>query len=162
MPVVKVQITDTASERLGKISPSARAALLRVVRPMSEEMAADVRSRAVDHIHTLGTKPGLYLASIYSGVYDKAQRIGGFARSGSPLAHLLEGGANLPAHSIEAKAADALMFTGSAGDVWRKAVQHPGARIPPYPAFGPAIDAKRDEIAARLTAAVREAARDVR
>jgi hypothetical protein len=159
MPTITVTVTDNATDRLGNIGPSARQALLNVVRPLSRDMADDVRGRAAAHIHTVGKKPGAYLASIQQGVYDKGKRLGGFVRSGSPLAHLLEYGAHPPPHEIQAKAADVLRFNGSAGDVFRRAVQHPGATIPPYPAFGPAVAAHRDQIANALANAVKDAAR---
>jgi len=118
----------------------------------------DVLERAAAHIHTVGKKPGAYLASIQMGQYDKGKRMGGFVRSGSPLAHLLEGGAKPPPHQITASAASVLAFSGDAGIVFRRAVQHPGATIPPYPAFRPAMEAHRTEITEKLTQAVREAA----
>jgi len=159
MPTITVTVEDRATDRLGKIGPTAHEALDRAIRSLTPELYADVLGRAGDHIHTVGTKPGLYLASIAMGYYDKGKRMGGFVRSGSPLAHLLEAGANPPAHAIAASAASVLAFQGDAGTVFRKAVQHPGARIPPYPAFGPAMDAHQSEIVDRLREAVREAAR---
>lgn len=158
MPRLTVTVTETATDRLGNIGPGARQALLNVVRPLAQEMGEDVMGRAADHIHTVGTKPGAYLASIQHGVYDKDKRMGGFVRSGSPLAHLLESGAKPPPHEIRASAAQALAFSGDAGTVFRRAVQHPGATIPPYPAFEPAMEAHRTEITEKLTHAVREAA----
>lgn len=162
MPTITVTVTDNATDRLGKIGPTAHEALDRAIHGLTPELYADVISRAAAHIHTVGTKPGLYLASIAMGYYDKGKRMGGFVRSGSPLAHLLEGGAHPPAHDIAASAASVLAFPGSdAATVFRRAVQHPGATIPPYPAFSPAMDAHRAEITERLQAAVREAARAV-
>jgi hypothetical protein len=158
MPTITVTVTDTATDRLGRIGPNARQALQAVLGPLTREVYEDVLGRAADHIHTVGTKPGAYLASIQMGPYDKDKRIGGYVRSGSPLAHLLESGAHPPPHEIRAKAAQALAFTGDAGTVFRRAVQHPGATIPPYPAFGPALDAHRTEIADALANAVRNAA----
>ena len=158
MPTFSITVTDNATDRLGNIGPSAKQALERVLRPLTQEMGDDVRGRAAAHIHTVGTKPGAYLASIQMGPYDKDKRMGGFVRSGSPLAHLLESGAHPPPHEIRASAAQALAFTGDAGTVFRRAVQHPGATIPPYPAFGPAMEAHRTEIADALANAVRNAA----
>ena len=158
MPTITVRVEDHASDRLGKIGPTAHDALERAIRSLTPELYADVLARAADHIHTIGTKPGAYLASIAMGYYDKGKRMGGFVRSGSPLAHLLEAGANPPAHAIAASAASVLAFQGDAGTIFRQAVQHPGARIPPYPAFGPAIEAHSSEIEARLGEAVRQGA----
>jgi len=158
MSTLTVKITDNATDRLGNISASARQAIDRVTRSITPAIYQDVLGRALEHIHTQGPKPGLYAASIQFGYYDKDRRLGGFVRSGSPLAHLLEHGAKPPAHAIVAKAGDALMFTGSAGEVFRRAVQHPGAVIPPYPAFEPALEEHRTEIIDALTAAIKQAA----
>ena len=158
MPTITVRVEDHATDRLGKIGPTAHDALERAIRGLTPELYADVVSRAAGHIHIVGTKPGAYLASIAMGYYDKGKRMGGFVRSGSPLAHLLEAGANPPPHEIAASAAGVLAFQGDAGTVFRRAVQHPGAHIPPYPAFGPAIEAHRAEIEARLREAVRQGA----
>ena len=160
MPVITVTVADRATDRLGRIAPSAREALDRILRPKTRELYEDVLGRAQSHIHTVGKKPGEYLASIRMGFYDKEKRIGGYVRSGSPLAHLLEGGANPPPHEIKPSAADVLAFPGpSAGTVFAMAVQHPGAKIPPYPAFKPAMEAHAAEIRADLIAAVQGAAR---
>jgi hypothetical protein len=158
MPTITVTVEDRATDRLGKIGPTTHEALDRALRSLTPELHADVVGRAAAHIHTVGKKPGAYLASIAMGYYDKGQRMGGFVRSGHPLAHLLEGGAKPPAHAIAASAASVLAFQGSAGMVFRQAVQHPGATIPPYPAFGPAIDAHRTEIEARLKEALTQGA----
>jgi hypothetical protein len=159
MPTISVTVTDNATDRMGRIGPTAHEALDRAIHGLTPELYADVLGRALEHIHTQGPKPGLYAASIQFGYYDKGKRMGGFVRSGSPLAHLLELGAKPPPHEIRASAASVLAFSGDAGTVFRRAVQHPGATIPPYPAFGPAMDAHRAEITERLQAAVREAAR---
>ena len=158
MPTFMITVTETATDRLGNIGPSAKQALERVLRPLTQELHSDVLERAAAHIHTVGKKPGAYLASIQMGQYDKGKRMGGYVRSGSPLAHLLEGGAKPPSHTITASAASVLAFSGDAGIVFRRAVQHPGATIPPYPAFGPAMEGRRTEITEKLTQAVREAA----
>ena len=158
MPTFTITVTETATDRLGNIGPSAKQALDRVLRPLTQELYGDVLERAAAHIHTVGKKPGAYLASIQMGQYDKGKRMGGYVRSGSPLAHLLEGGAKPPLHTITASTASVLAFNGDAGMVFRRAVQHPGATIPPYPAFKPAMEAHRTEITEKLTQAVREAA----
>ena len=116
MPSFTVTVTDNATDRLGNIGPTAKQALERVLRPLTQELHSDVLSRAEAHIHTVGKKPGAYLASIQIGQYDKGKRMGGFVRSGSPLAHLLESGAKPPPHAITANAASVLTFSGDAGD----------------------------------------------
>ena len=143
--------------RLDAIGPSVRQKLIEVLTPLAEEVVADAKSRAQAHIRYLGLKPGEYLDSIKGGVSLKNdKRVTGYIRSGSPIAHLLEYGANVPAHEILPKIAKVLAFTGSAGTVFAKAVHSPGATIPPYPALGPAFEARKSEIKAALIEAGRE------
>jgi len=157
MPVVIVRVADSATDALGRIGPGARAALVKALGPLAAAMTQDVRGRAVAHIHTLGKKPGLYLASIHGGVSDKGARLSGYVRSGSPLAHLLEYGATTPPHDILARAGKVLAFLAGAETVFRRLVHHPGASIPAYPAFGPAMAANKAHIEATLTKAVADA-----
>lgn len=153
-------VNDTrVTVHLDEIGPRVRARLFDVVTALEEAMTADARARAAAHIRFQGTKPGQYLASIVGGVSTKTQnRITGYVRSGHPLAHLLEYGAHTPAHEILPKVADVLAFMGDAGMVFAKAVHHPGATIPAYPAINPAFEAMSGRIKDALTEAVKQGA----
>ena len=140
--------------RLDKIGPDVHQALVQALNPLAQAVAAQARGLAAAHIRYLGKKPGAYLASIYGGVSEKPGSVVGFVRSGNPLAHLLEGGATIPAHDIFAKAGDVLAFEGDAGMVYAKIVHSPGAIVPPYPAIEPAFTAARSEIERTVTDAV--------
>lgn len=158
MPGPFMVVNDTrAVLHLDEITPAARVRLLNVTDAIAQAMAVDAKARAAAHIRFEGAKPGQYLASITGGVSAKTEnRVTGYVRSGHPLAHLLEYGAKTPAHQILPKVADVLRFFGPSGLVFAKAVNHPGATIPAYPAIIPAFEAKRGAITEALTRAVRE------
>jgi len=160
MPVFQVVIADRASGPNEHLLPGVREALKKALDPLQQRLTQDVRARALAHIHTTGKKPGLYLASIYGGVSDKTHRVSGYVRSSNPLAHLLEYGvADTGAHDILPNVARVLKFMGDAGAVFARLVHHPGANIPAYPAFGPALEARKAEIEATLTQAAETAAK---
>lgn len=155
-------ITDNmATAQLDNIGPDVSAALKQKLGPIATGMAADAKSRAEAHIRFLGVKPGAYVASIYGGVSSKEQRVVGWVRSASPLAHLLEYGAQTPAHTIEASVKEVMAFAGPAGKVFAARVNHPGAVIPAYPAIGPAFEARQGEIRTTLEQTVRDTVRKV-
>lgn len=159
MPEISFSVDDTRlTARLDRIAPEVRDALARALKPAAEAVAEEARALAAAHIRYLGRKPGQYLASIYGGLFDKGDRIGGFVRSSDPLAHLLEGGASLPAHDILPSAAEVLAFAGDAGTVFAKVVHFPGATMPPYPAIEPAFSAAEGELRGLIERTVKEAA----
>jgi hypothetical protein len=139
-----------AVERITRMTPDIREALTRSLGQIAANVAADARARAQSHIHVLGLKPGAYVDSIKGGVAVKENRVTGYVRSGSPLAHLLEFGANVPPHEILPSIAQALAFDGGAGTVFAAVVHSPGAAIPPYPAIYPAFEAAKPHIEAAL------------
>ncbi len=145
-------------ERLETIGPDARAALKKRLAPIAADMAADAKARAQAHIRFLGMKPGAYVASITGGVSENESRVLGYVRSGSPLAHLLEYGAQTPPHVIGAAVGEALKFNGRAGTVFAARVNHPGAVIPAYPAIHPAFEARKGQIDGAVAAALVETA----
>jgi len=132
--------------RFDKMLPDVHDALLKALKPLAEQGAKDARDLADEHIHFIGKKPGMYLASIYGGVADKGSAVIGYIRSASPLAHLLEYGASIPAHEIGPDTADALAFEGDAGMVFAKVIHSPGATVPAYPAIKPALTAIADQV----------------
>ena len=157
MPLEIVEIKDTrVAAQLDCIGPNVREALEKALSPLAARIGADARSRAAAHIHLQGRKnPGSYLESIKDGVASKEDRVLGFVRSGHPLAHLLEYGANPPPHEILRSVAQALKFFDGATEVFAKKVNHPGANIPAYPAIEPAFEAAAPDIRATLENAVK-------
>ncbi len=159
--IPKFSIDDRrAFVRLEAISPATAGALAEAVGELVGPILADAKSRAAAHIHTQGKNPGAYLDSIYGGVSERPGKVIGFVRSDSPLAHLLEDGAHIPAHDILPKsAADVLAFNGDAGTVFARVVHSPGANVPAYPAIYPSLDAAQSDIESKLEGAVRDAVR---
>jgi hypothetical protein len=162
MPAVWFTVdTSRIDAHLETIGPDLERALLKALKPLAASMADEARSAAASHIRFLGKKPGQYLASIYGDVFahegQLGRVVGGFVRSASPLAHLLEHGATTPAHDILPSAADVLAFEGDAGEIFARAVHHPGATIPAYPAIEPVLAARRSDVEDVMTAAVRSA-----
>ncbi len=160
MPELEIKVDDRrALARVDALLPGIRAALVEALGPVAQAMATDARQIALDHIRYEGTKPGQYLASIYGGTFDKSSIVGGFVRSGNPLAHLLEYGATVPPHEIMPKAGNVLAFEGDAGAVFARHVSSPGATIPAYPAITPAFAAARDALEAAMRGVIEGADR---
>jgi hypothetical protein len=154
--------------RLTQIGPDVTAALTAAIGPLVAEMKADVVAREAAHIRFMGAEPGAFLAQIQSGVSTKnSKRITGYVRSSKPtihyagrdipLAQVLEYGATIPAHLIMPKVAKALHFTASLGERFARIVHSPGAKVPAYPAFKPALAAAAPRAKAALAAAISRA-----
>jgi hypothetical protein len=162
MPAVSFTVdTGRIDAHLEAIGPDVEAALLGALKPLASSIADEARSAAASHIRFLGKKPGQYLASIYGDTFARdggqGRIVGGFVRSGSPLAHLLEHGAHTPPHEILPSAAEVLAFNGDAGEVFAKAVHHPGATIPAYPAIEPVLSSRQGDVEAVIERAVKDA-----
>lgn len=162
MPTVTFTVDASRIDaHLAKIGPDVEEALLKALRPLAKSMAEEARSAAAQHIRFLGKKPGQYLASIYGDTFAREGQlgrvVGGFVRSGSPLAHLLEHGATTPAHEILPSSASVLAFQGDAGQVFARAVHDPGAQIPAYPAIDPVLASRRSDVEDTIRRAVEEA-----
>lgn len=127
------------------IGPGVRELLAQELRPIVDEMVDDARSRAVDHFHSLGAKPGLYLASIHGGVKEQSFRVSGWMRSSNPLAHLLELGFTIRDWMIESKTLMAFELP-DIGEVFAREVHRHATKVKPYPALFPAFEALQGEI----------------
>jgi hypothetical protein len=149
MPAIEFRVDDARlAARLDKITPDVRAALKAALGPLAGELAQDARAAAAAHIRYLGKKPGQYLASIYGGTFDKESQVGGFVRSGDPLAHLLEYGTKDRYKKTLRTARDVLGqlnagFTGA---------------MPAFPAIEPVLAANEGRIRAAVEDAARRAA----
>jgi hypothetical protein len=140
-----------AFARLDRIGPGVRQALLDELTPLAAEMADGARYLALAHFHSIGAKPGLYLASIAGGVSDKDSKVVGYVRSSNPLAHLLELGFTIKDMIIEAKSGGVMAFdAGGIAEVFTRKVHRPETKVQAYPAIQPAFDAMRGEVEAAL------------
>ena len=151
---VSLKVSSRLTERLETLGPDLRTALENELAPVATGVTRAARALARAHIRFLGVKPGAYLESIQGGVSTKEKAVLGYVRSGSPLAHLLEGGAHTPPHKITPLNAVALSWNSAAGQVFAKIVNDPGATIPAYPALSPAFDDARRDIEAAINRAV--------
>jgi hypothetical protein len=149
MPAIEFRVDDARlAARLDKITPDVRAALKAALGPLAGELAQDARAAASAHIRYLGKNPGQYLASIYGGTFDKESQVGGFVRSGDPLAHLLEYGTKDRYKKTLRTAREVLGqlragFTGA---------------MPAYPAIEPVLAANEGRIRDAVEDAARRAA----
>lgn len=105
-------------------------------------------------------KSGKYQRSIRGKVTSSRRGVVGRVYSRSPLAHIIEAGAHIPAHEILPKVKQALHFGGGAGDVFAARVELPGATLPSRRVIQDAFDAMRGDIVSTLESAVRRAARE--
>ena len=160
MPTFDVSVDDghALGVRLDAIGPNARAALKVTAGQIARDIDEDARARATAHFHTLGAKPGLYLAAFADGTYDKGDRVGGYVRNANGLAHLLEYGFTISDMTIYAKNGDVMAFGGDVATVFRKMVHRHQTKVEAYPAIGPAFDAASPDIGPALITAVKEAA----
>ena len=147
MPAIRFEFDDRAlMAKLDGALPAAADAIEKALKPVARAMATAAQSSALAHIRYEGTKPGQYLASIYGGTFKSPGVVGGYVRSGNPLAHLLEFGAHPPPHEILPSAADVLAFLDGFYQVFAKSVHSPGATIPAYPALRPAFEGAEGDI----------------
>jgi hypothetical protein len=147
-----------AFAKLDRIGPSVRQALLDELTPLAADMASDARARALAHFHSIGVKPGAYLASIAGGVSDKDSKVVGYVRSASPLAHLLELGFTIrdwiivpgTGEGTKSYLGAIMAFAGAEGMRFALTVHRPETKVQAYPAIQPAFDAMRGEVEAAL------------
>lgn len=145
---------------LDQIGPGVRESMKADFAPIVQAMESDARARAAAHIHSLGKNPGKYAASIKGGVSVKnPNRVTGYLRSGSPLAHLMELGFTIKDMIITAVGGSAMKFEGEAGVMFAHAVHRHQTTVKPYPAIFPAFEAQRGAIDAALTKAAATAAK---
>lgn len=140
--------------RLDRIEP----ATLIFLRLTVEELDAQL----VDAAQALApVKTGRYRASIKGSISSSKKAIVGRVYSHSPLANIIETGADIPPHEILPNVAQALHFGGTAGDIFAARVHSPGAHLEGKDVIGGAFDSMRDDIRAEIETAGHSAARSV-
>lgn len=144
--------------RLEAIGPDCREALRSVLGPAAAAIDDEARANAIGHFHSIGAKPGLYLAGFQHGSFEKGSRIGAYVRNGNQLAHLMEKGFTISDIDILPKTAEMMVFEGDAGKVFARHVHRHETKVQPYPALTPAFEAARDRLQADMTDAVKSAA----
>ena len=136
--------------RLDAIGPTMHRLLVDELTPIAADMLAEAKSNAVNHFHSVGAKPGAYLAAFSGGVSDKGTRVTGYLRNASPLAHLLEDGFTIKDMIIEAKSGVMAFDVGGIAKAFARSVHRHATAVSAYPAIRPAFEAKRSQILAAL------------
>lgn len=128
------------------------------LRPIEESMLADARSRALGHFHSVGAKPGLYLAGFGGGVKTRPSGVVAWMGNSNSLSHLFEYGFTISDMKIVAKDVNGLMkFAGDTGDVYRHAVHRHETKVQPYPNILPAFEARQADILEAAQQAAKQA-----
>ena len=144
MPAITFAVDDRALfAKLDRALPAVEDAIEAALKPLAKSMAAEAQALALAHIRTEGKNPGQYVASIHGGAFRKSGRVGGYVRSGSPLAHLLEEGTAERFRKVLPTVAD---VAGRAG--------YTGA-MPPFPALAPAFAGAESAVRAAIESAAR-------
>ena len=116
-----------------------------LLRPIEQEMVADARARAEAHFHSVGKKPGAYLAAFDGGVKKRPSGVVGWVKNSNPLAHLLEYGFTIS--DLLINASGVMKFdAGGVGELYRRAVHRHETRVQAYPAVRPAVAAHLAEV----------------
>lgn len=158
MPFTFEVDAQAAFARFDAIGPGVRHALLDELTPLAAEITDDARARALAHFHSIGKKPGQYLASIHGGVADKGSRVVGWVRSSDPLAHLLELGFTISDMTIGAKGGGLMTFDTDSGVRSAFKVHRHETKVEPYPAIEPAFAARRGDVMAAMERVKQKAA----
>jgi hypothetical protein len=128
--------------------------LVEALRPIEQAILDDAMQRAVAHFHTVGAKPGLYLAAFSGGVKETDRGVVAWVRNPNPLAHLLEYGFTISDLLIEANGVMAFDMQG-VGTLYRSEVHRHETKVQAYPAIRPALADHVDEIRGALERAAR-------
>lgn len=118
-----------------------------LLRPIEEAMLDDARARAIGHFHSVGKKPGLYLAAFAGGVSRKPSGVVGWVRNSNNLAHLLEYGFTISDLMIEASSVMRFDLAG-VGELYRREVHRHATPVQAYPAIVPAFEARAGDVQA--------------
>ncbi len=124
------------------------------LRPIAARMLDEARARATAHIHSVGARPGAYLAGFNAGVKQDATSVTGWLANSNGLAHLFEYGFTISDLMIRARGGAMKFQEGGVGALYRKAIHRHATAVPAYPAILPTFEAHK----AQIEQAAREAA----
>ena len=153
----QVKVDDTKAQLKFKVLPdNVRLALFTTAQALEHRLVALVRQRASGGV--VGVRSGEYLHSIRGTTRQSKNAVTATTRSKSPLAAIIEGGANIPAHDELPNMRRAMRFGGGAGMVFAAVVHHPAVVLPPRKVIEGAFESMKDEIVAGMTTAAKTAA----
>ncbi|MGH6836544.1 MAG: hypothetical protein ACREC9_13610 [Methylocella sp.] len=133
--------------KLESLSPDVRASLYDIELPLGVALVERIKSK----IHS---RTGKMAKRVRGRVKSNAKGVITTVGSYAPHAHLIEGGAHLPARDIVANAKMAMYFQSGGANVFAKRVHFPGGEVkaqhPVHSAFGE----MKQEIAGKMREAV--------
>lgn len=134
--------------KLEAMPDQVKEALYGKTRELEQSLLSVVKARASGGL--VGVRTGEYLRSIRGTTRLGKASVTATIRSKSPIAHIIESGADIPAHDILPKVGKALKFTGGAGQVFAAKVSHPAVKLPAKPVIEGAFADMKDAIVAEL------------
>lgn len=154
-----VSVDDSKAKLKFAVLPDAtRSALFTASQGL--EQALLFRARELASGGAVNVRSGAYLRSIRGTTRQGKNSVTATTRSNSPLAAIIEHGAQIGAHDILPDTAQALHFGGSAGEVFAAIVHHPAVTLPARPVIEGAFDEMRDDIVSTLEDTARAAAKE--
>jgi len=134
--------------RLGRLEPAVHDALVLAVTIDAGDLLGRMQSLAGGDLVQVRT--GKFRKSFKASVRQRPNKVQATVGSKSPLAHILEGGANIPAHDILPKNKQALLMQMASGKMFAARVHSPGGKIDPKMVVHTAFDQMRGSIEADL------------
>lgn len=150
-------VSDTSARlRLDRISQAVRRNLRTVAELYEQKLLAAIQA---DTPH----RTGALLASLKGSVRDGQHGVLASVHAGDQTAwyaHIVEGGAKIPAHEILPRRADVLALLADNKTIFARRVESPGATIDPRRFVGTPFAALKDEIVGAMEKAVDDATRE--
>lgn len=145
MPGLDVKVSDNGiPARIGALPGQLRKAILQEETQIGAMLLGKMRAKAGGQV--VHVRSGKYLASFYSRVRNSPNAVNLTAGSNSPLAHIIEYGAQIPEHIIRPRGR-ALKFLGTSGEVFASIVHSKGALVGPHSVEHSTFLEERDQIA---------------
>lgn len=155
MPITVEIEASSAFAKLDGLAGQVRERFVASVKEIEKAILAEARANAVAHFHSVGKKPGVYLASFSGGVKETGGSVIGWVRNGARLAHLMEDGFTISDLMIHAEGGLMELFEADTVLVlYRREVHRHATPVQAYPAIGPAFEVHKPEIEAAARAAV--------
>jgi hypothetical protein len=153
--LIDIKATDGGlSEKFAKLPANVEARLLQTEKEIGTRLLGIVQSKAGGDV--LKVRTGKYLGSFSTTTRRTGTGILTKVSTKDPLAHILEYGANIPAHLITTAKVRALHFLDGSYDVFAKVVHSPGGRIEPRSVMHSTFLEQKESVVDQLVAAARE------
>lgn len=147
---------STLNLKLGKLEPEVHDALVVACTIDAGELLGRMQSLASGDL--VQVRSGKFVKSFKASVRQRQNRVQATVGSKSPIAHILEGGASIPAHDILPKDKQALLMRMRTGNIFAARVKSPGGKIDARMVVHTAFDQMKSDIEADLIQAGKGAA----